>query len=186
MDSDVSMALVTDCVLVADAELAAPLANVRRSLTNTRGENPKAWQPVKLSQLQRSILELHLGGFKPDKIADTLGCTRQMVYLTVTSELGKAFVENRLRYVDEDLERLYVKVVDAIEEGLDAENIDLKLKAVDRFERLSTRLAKRGIGKSGGVENMMQKMLELVKTNNDGTTQTMRMTETVPMAREAA
>ena len=170
--------MVEDCFVAPDFELPQNLANIRAAKESTRGANDKAWQPVKLSILQRGILELHLAGLKQAEIANSLGCTKQMVYLTVTSELGKAFTESRLRYVDEDLERLYIKVVDAIEEGLDSENTELKLKSVDRFERLSTRLKKRE-NKHGGVETMMQRMLELVKSAPDGSKQSIKMTETV-------
>lgn len=51
-----------------------------------------SYEPQKLNARHREIIRLHTLGYKGTEIAQVVGCTPQLVYMTVNSPLGQSFL----------------------------------------------------------------------------------------------
>lgn len=104
------------------------------------------WQPTHLDADHKHMLELHLGGLKHVDIAKELNCTPQHVCNIVTSQLGQAYCDARLaqrtKLSDQRFLGLQEKVVDTIEDGLDAEDMSYRLQAADKWLKAHGRYAR--------------------------------------------
>lgn len=92
-----------------------------------------------LSIKHRQIIALHLQGISGTKIGETLHCTAGMVYHTINDPLAKKVIDHYISGVENDLEALLPLAVDAVRSGLEHGNPDVKLRAVDKFTKLSGR-----------------------------------------------
>ena len=92
-----------------------------------------------LTVKHRQIIALHLQGISGKRIGEALHCTAGMVYHTINDPLAKKVIDHYISGVENDLEALFPLAVDAVRDGLTHSNADTKLRAVDKFTKLSGR-----------------------------------------------
>lgn len=110
------------------------------NLTLYTGGGSEAGKGLKaLTVKHRQIIALHLQGIAGTKIGETLHCTAGMVYHTINDPLAKKVIDHFITGVENDLEALLPLAVDAVRSGLRSGSDDTKLKAVDKFTKLSGR-----------------------------------------------
>ena len=73
------------------------------------------------------------------RIGEALNCSVGMVYHTINDPLAKKVIDHFITGVENDLEALLPLAVDAVRSGLNSGSDDTKLKAVDKFTKLSGR-----------------------------------------------
>lgn len=92
-----------------------------------------------LTVKHRQIIALHLQGIAGTRIGEALNCSVGMVYHTINDPLAKKVIDHFISGVENDLEALLPLAVGAVRDGLNSGNNDTKLKAVDKFTKLSGR-----------------------------------------------
>ncbi len=92
-----------------------------------------------LTVKHRQIIALHLQGISGTRIGEALNCSAGMVYSTINDPLAKKVIDHFITGVENDLEALLPLAVDAVRTGLECGNPDVKLRAVDKFTKLSGR-----------------------------------------------
>ena len=92
-----------------------------------------------LTVKHRQIIALHLQGIAGTRIGEALNCSAGMVYHTINDPLAKKVIDHFISGVENDLEALLPLAVDAVRSGLESASDDTKLKAVDKFTKLSGR-----------------------------------------------
>jgi hypothetical protein len=92
-----------------------------------------------LSVKHRQIISLHLQGVAGTRIGKALNCSVGMVYHTINDPLAKKVIDHFISGVENDLEALLPLAVGAVRDGLNSGSTDTKLRAVDKFAKLSGR-----------------------------------------------
>lgn len=119
------------------------------------------WQPTRLDGDHMHMLHMHLAGFSNKEIAEEMGCTPQHVSNVVTSDLGRAFIQDRINGLDAEFYGLYDKAIHAIRRGLDDSDTTIALSAADKWLRAHGKYAKSdGERKPVSAEDIVQKLLE--------------------------
>ncbi len=92
-----------------------------------------------LTVRHRQIIALHLQGIAGTRIGEALNCSVGTVYHTINDPLARKVIDHYISGVENDLEALLPLAVDAVRSGLESTSDDTKLKAVDKFSKLSGR-----------------------------------------------
>lgn len=110
-----------------------------------RGDTPPSRKSLRrLSARHKAIITMHLQGKKGTDIARTMGCTAATVYSIIKDPLSQRVIEHFTNGFDSDLKALFPLVIDAVRDGLESQDKELRLKAVDRFQKLTGRGEQRG------------------------------------------
>ena len=92
----------------------------------------------KLSARHMTMIALHLTGkFKAGYIAEYIGCRAITVYRVLNDPLAQKVINDFHSGVMLDLKALAPLTVDAIRDGLEDKDLDVRLRAVDRFDKLT-------------------------------------------------
>ncbi len=92
----------------------------------------------KLSARHMTMIALHLTGkFKAGHIAEHIGCRAITVYRVLNDPLAQKVINDFHSGVMLDLKALAPLAVEAVRDGLTDEDPDVKLRAVDRFDKLT-------------------------------------------------
>lgn len=122
-------------------------------------------EPKPLSRLankDRQMLLLYLQGEPPREIVEQLGTSMQRFRRVVKSEVGQLVIEDYFRFCDQEFSTLYQLSVDAVRDALKSDDIDLRLKAADKFLRAHGKYDK-SIAKQSTAEDVVRRILELKK-----------------------
>ncbi len=111
----------------------------------TGGGEPNSSGLKALTVKHRQIIAMHLQGISGVRIGEALHCTAGMVYHTINDPLAKKVIDHYISGVENDLEALFPLAVDAVRSGLNSGNPDVKLRAVDKFTKLSGRDEKEAV-----------------------------------------
>jgi hypothetical protein len=105
-----------------------------------------------LTVKHRQIISLHLQGIAGTRIGKALNCSVGMVYHTINDPLAKKVIDHFISGVENDLEALLPLAVGAVRDGLNSGSTDTKLRAVDKFAKLSGRDEKEAaVGMTGAI-----------------------------------
>ena len=110
------------------------------------------------------VVLLYLDGIPPKEISSITGYNQAYVSRIVKDPLAKALIKERITELDEEFQVLYKKSIDAIRDGLDANDIDIRLKAAEKYLRAH---GKYGTVVSKGpdtAEDVIKRILELKVT----------------------
>lgn len=87
------------------------------------------WNPKSLSDKQKTMIALHVGGSKRDVIAQVCECTPEYVSMVVGTDKAKQYMAELEEYTDSRLRTAVTKAVDAIHDTLDSPDEEVRLKA---------------------------------------------------------
>ena len=91
-----------------------------------------------LSQRHFKIIAMHLtGDYTGKEIAKELGVGVGTIYSVLNDPLAQEVIKEFRAGQMTELEALYPKAVEAIREGLESGNVGMKLKAVDRYLKMT-------------------------------------------------
>ena len=92
----------------------------------------------KLSARHMTMIALHLTGkFKAKAIADHIGCRAITVYRVLNDPMAQKIINDFHSGVMMDLKALAPLAVDAVRDGLTDKDQDTRLRAVDRFDKMT-------------------------------------------------
>jgi len=127
---------------------------------------PTGVKPLKkLNARHQRIIALHLTGkYSGVEIGYMLGCSAFTVHRAINDPLAQRVIKDFHSSVEMDLKALLPLAVDAIRRGLGDDDADIRLRAVDRFERMSGRAAedeRRGVNVNVSfINNVREKFVE--------------------------
>ncbi len=108
-------------------------------------------KPVKeLNERHKNIIALHLAGVSGVKIAAHLKVSAATVYGTLQDPLAKELITFFRTSLDEDLMALKGLSIDAIRDGLNSSDKELRLKATDRWLKMTRKDEELGDGRVSG------------------------------------
>lgn len=87
----------------------------------------------KLTGRHLQILRYHLAGVRNIDISAQLDCTEATVSRVLNDPLGLAFIEQAYKELDAQFRGLYSKVINVIDRGLEAKDLDTALAAADKW-----------------------------------------------------
>ena len=100
----------------------------------------------RLTTRHRTMIALHLASKDGAYIAKYIGCSVGTVYRVLNDPASRTVIDHYLQGVEGDLAALLPKAVSAIREGLEHGDTKIKLKAVDRFAKMTSRGGDSGNG----------------------------------------
>jgi len=137
-------------------------------LVSTPSPHPH-WEKPQVKKLAGEhlvMLEQHMAGWTNKEIAEFLGCTPQTVSNIITSDLGKEWIAERRSGMDEEFFGLYRKVISAVDDGLVAEDLAIRLTAADKWLKAHGRYAPKGHQTAAvTAEDIVQRLLEKGEIN---------------------
>lgn len=100
---------------------------------------PDGSKPLKnLGARHQRIIALYLmGKFSGMEIAEHIGCSAATVYRTINDPKSKQLIDRYHSGVQMDLKALLPLAVDAVREGLTNKDPDVRLRAVDRYNKMT-------------------------------------------------
>lgn len=123
-------------------------------------------QPKRLAGEHLCFLEMHMAGYTNKEIAEKYDCTPQTVCNIITSDLGKEFIAERRAGMDEEFYGLYRKVISAVDDGLSAEDVAVRLTAADKWLKAHGRYAPKDRAATNvTAEDIVQRLLEKGEIN---------------------
>jgi hypothetical protein len=87
------------------------------------------------------MLEMHIAGWTNKETAEYLDCSPQTVSNVICSDKGQEFVKARMGALDQQFLGLFSKVIDTVSDGLDHEDMALRLTAADKWLKAHGRYA---------------------------------------------
>ena len=114
--------------------LSSPASLARRTVGEAK---VKKIHLKRLSQRHKLIIGMHLAGKSYREIATTVGCSTHTIGRIILDPLAQEVIAYYYEGTEEELKALFPKVVEAVRDALDNSNIEVKLKGVDRFAKLT-------------------------------------------------
>ena len=93
----------------------------------------KSPQLKRLSPEHKNMIILHLEGMPAHQIAEELGRSPGHVSSVLRSDLAQALINDYLSFADLEFQALYKLSIDAIRDALQDSDINVRLKAADRY-----------------------------------------------------
>ncbi len=117
-----------------------------KELVSSNGKKPFK----QLNERHKNIVALHLSGVSGVKIAAHLNTSPATVYSVLQDPLAKELITFFRTALDEDLMALKGLTIDAIRDGLNSADKELKLKATDRWLKMTSKDEELGDGRVSG------------------------------------
>ncbi len=114
--------------------LSSPASLARRTVGEAK---VKKIHLKRLSQRHKLIIGMHLAGKSYREIAATVGCSAHTIGRIILDPLAQEVIAYYYEGTEEELKALFPKVVEAVRDALNNTNIEVKLKGVDRFAKLT-------------------------------------------------
>jgi hypothetical protein len=102
----------------------------------------------------------HLQGISPKEIVEQLQTTTARIRRVLNSDLGKQVVEDYFKFSDLEFEALYTLSISAIRDALNSSDIDIRLKAADKFLKAHGKYD-RGVSAESSAEDVIRRVMEL-------------------------
>jgi len=115
-----------------------------------------------LGHKDKQMLLLYLQGEEPKEIVEQLGCSIARFRKVVKSDLGQTVIDDYFRFCDQEFSTLYQLSVSAVRDALKSDDIDIRLKAADKFLRAHGKYDKR-TSEETTAEDVVRRILEMKK-----------------------
>ena len=125
-----------------------------------------------LSIRHKKIIALFAQGMKVVDIAEIYDCDMQLVYKVLHDPLTQQWLAQWSEMVDKELEQLMYKSVNAIRDALDNENINVRLRGVDRMARMTGRFDPKDRDAADTAEDVISRALAIAEKGMDAIIQT--------------
>jgi hypothetical protein len=122
------------------------------------------------------MLLLYLQGTPPTEIVDELKTSMGRFRRVMKSDLGKLVIDDYFHFCDQEFSTLYQLSVDAIRDALSSDDIDLRLKAADKFLKAHGKYDK-AVSKEATAEDVVRRILEVKKDSMRLIEETRRITK---------
>jgi hypothetical protein len=122
------------------------------------------------------MLLLYLQGTPPTEIVDELKTSMGRFRRVMKSDLGKLVIDDYFQFCDQEFSTLYQLSVDAIRKALTSDDIDLQLKAADKFLKAHGKYDK-AVAKEATAEDVVRRILEIKKDSMRMIEETRRITK---------
>lgn len=90
-------------------------------------------QLTKLKTKHKQIIVLHLSGLGTDDISDEVGMSPGYIRQVLKTDLAQSAIDDYFRHLDSEFDSLYVLAISAVRDALTSSDIELRLKAADKF-----------------------------------------------------
>lgn len=122
------------------------------------------YKPLKkLTPRHKSVIMLYVQGMKIVDIAEMVGSDYSWLCCVLKDPLVQEYINAYLSSFDDELEALAARAVSAIRDGLNADDIGIRLKAVDRYAKMSSRYNKNTKDSGETAEDLIRRALEVAK-----------------------
>jgi len=135
-------------------------------------QGEKNWELKELQPKHELVLLMYLEGIDRDTISTTVKLSKWWLSRIIHSKVGQAYMQAKINELDTDFKALYYKAVAAIREGLDNEDIEVRLKAAEKYLKAHGYYERKDPGRDT-AEDVVKRVLEL------------KVTETKPLIKES-
>jgi len=120
-----------------------------------------------LKPKDKQILLLSLEGFSASEIMEQLSVSSSRIRTVLSSDLADQVFDDFLAFKDREFQALYSLTIDAIRDALRAEDIELRLKAADKFLKAHGKYDRGPASAGGTAEDVIRRIMlvEEIKTS---------------------
>jgi len=120
----------------------------------------KEVQPKKLTATAKNAILLHLEGLPTRQIAEMLGRSPGWVSWILRSDLAQSLINDYISFVDQEFRVLYKLSIDAIRDALQSDDIEVRLKAADKYLKAHGKYAQ-AAKQEETAEDVIKRIMEL-------------------------
>ena len=117
-------------------------------------------QPKRLTAAAKNAIILHLEGLPIGQIAEMLGRSPSWVSWILNSDLAQSLINDYISFVDQEFRALYKLSVEAIRDALQSNDIEVRLKAADRYLKAHGKYSQ-AADRGETAEDVIKRVMEL-------------------------